>query len=84
MNRYLMVIEKANGNFSGYSPDVPGCVATGASREEVEKRMDQALRLHLRGLRDDGLPLPEPLAPLHLLKLQRPNLDVRTSFYFGG
>jgi len=62
MQRYLIVIEKANGNFSAYSPDLPGCVATGLTREETERNMEEAIRLHLDGLREDGLPLPEPAA----------------------
>jgi len=62
MQRYLIVIEKANGNFSAYSPDLPGCVATGLTREETERNMEEAIRMHLDGLREDGLPLPEPAA----------------------
>ncbi|MFZ5874991.1 MAG: type II toxin-antitoxin system HicB family antitoxin [Nitrospirota bacterium] len=59
MFRFLVVIEKANGNFSAYSPDLPGCVATGATREEVERNMHEAIELHLQGLRQDNLPIPE-------------------------
>ena len=62
MNRYLIIIEKANGNYSAYSPDVPGCVATGATRKEAEREMHQALKLHMDGIQEDGLPLPEPSA----------------------
>jgi predicted RNase H-like HicB family nuclease len=62
MRRYLIVIEKADGNFSAYSPDLPGCVATGLTREETERNMEEAIRMHLDGLREDGLPLPEPAA----------------------
>jgi predicted RNase H-like HicB family nuclease len=60
MQRYLVVIEKADGNYSAYSPDLPGCVATGTTREEVEERMREAIALHLEGLREDGLPIPNP------------------------
>ena len=60
MNRYLVVIEKANGNYSGYSPDLPGCVATGSTREEVERNMHEAIQLHIQGLREDNLPVPDP------------------------
>ncbi|HQJ88385.1 MAG TPA: type II toxin-antitoxin system HicB family antitoxin [Methanoregulaceae archaeon] len=63
MHRYLVVIEKADGNFSAYSPDLPGCVATGATREEAEERMREAIAFHHEGLREDGLPLPDPQAP---------------------
>ena len=62
MNRYLVIIEKANGNYSAYSPDVPGCVATGATREEAEQEMKRALQMHIDGMTEDGLPLPEPTA----------------------
>lgn len=59
MRRFLVVIEKAYGNCSAYSPDLPGCVATGSSREEVEKNIHEAIELHVRGLVEDGLPIPE-------------------------
>ena len=59
MHRFLVVIEKANGNYSAYSPDLPGCVATGVTREEVESNMHEAIQLHVRGLIDDDLPIPE-------------------------
>lgn len=62
MRRYLIVIEKAEGNFSAYSPDLPGCVATGKTRAEVEENMLQAIRLHIEGLKEDGLPVPVPTA----------------------
>ena len=59
MYRFLVVIEKANDNYSAYSPDLPGCVATGATRQAVEKNMHEALELHVRGLLEDNLPIPE-------------------------
>ena len=59
MHRFLIVIEKANSNFSAYSPDLPGCVATGSSHEETEKNMHEAIELHVRGLREDKLPIPK-------------------------
>ncbi len=58
--RYAIVIEKANGNFSAYVPDLPGCVATGADIEEVEAQLREAIAFHLDGLREDGLPIPVP------------------------
>lgn len=58
--RYAIVIEKANGNYSAYVPDLPGCVATGATPREVEQNIREAIRFHLDGLREDGLPIPEP------------------------
>lgn len=59
MHRFLIVVEKANGNYSAYSPDLPGCVATGESREEVERNMHEAVQMHVQALREDGLPIPE-------------------------
>ena len=59
MYRFLIVIEKADGNYSAYSPDLPGCAATGANREEAEQNMYQAIEMHINGLREDGLPVPE-------------------------
>ena len=58
--RYAIVIEKAENNYSAYVPDLPGCVATGRTLEEAEKEIRQAIEFHLRGMREDGLPIPEP------------------------
>ena len=58
MYRFLVVIEKADGNYSAYSPDLPGCVATGTTREEAEQNMHEAIELHLQGLKEDGLSIP--------------------------
>ncbi len=58
--KYLMVIEPTETGFSSYSPDLPGCISTGATREEVEQTMQEAIELHLEGLREDGYPVPEP------------------------
>jgi len=62
MYRFLVVIEKANGNYSAYSPDLPGCVATGQTSEEAEKNMYEAMEMHIRGLVEDNSPIPEPHA----------------------
>jgi predicted RNase H-like HicB family nuclease len=62
VRRFLIVVERANGNYSAYSPDLPGCVATGATPEETQTRMHQAIELHIRGLQEDRLPIPEPSA----------------------
>lgn len=56
--RYAIVIEKAEGNYSAYAPDLPGCVATGATISEVEAEMREAIAFHVEGLREDGLPVP--------------------------
>lgn len=60
MRRYAVVIERAPGNYSAYVPDLPGCVATGATIEETEREIREAVELHLEGLRDAGEPIPEP------------------------
>jgi predicted RNase H-like HicB family nuclease len=57
--RFLIVIEKANGNYSAYSPDLPGCVATGITRNQVTGNMHEAIEMHVRGLLEDGLPVPQ-------------------------
>jgi len=59
MHRFLIVIEKAENNYSAYSPDLPGCVATGVTREETEKNMHEAIKMHIEGLKEDNLPIPE-------------------------
>ena len=62
MYRFLIVIENAGANFSAYSPDLPGCIATGRSREETEKNMYEAIRMHVEGMLEDGLSIPESSA----------------------
>jgi predicted RNase H-like HicB family nuclease len=59
MHRFLVVIEKAKNNYSAYSPDLPGCVATGATRENAERNMHEAIEMHVRGLQEDKLPIPK-------------------------
>ncbi len=58
--RYAIVIEKADGNYSAYVPDLPGCVATGKTAAEAEAHMREAIQFHLHGLREDGVPIPKP------------------------
>jgi predicted RNase H-like HicB family nuclease len=60
--RYAIVIEKAAENYSAYVPDLPGCVATGNSVREVEEQIGEAIRLHVEGMVEDGLPVPTPTA----------------------
>ena len=60
MHKYLVIFEKANDNYSAYSPDLPGCIATGKTRDEVEKNIRQAISFHIEGLVEDRLPPPEP------------------------
>ena len=59
MYRFLIVIEKANDNYSAYSPDLPGCVSAGATRDKAEQNMYEAIELHLQGLKEDGLSIPQ-------------------------
>ena len=60
MARYAIVIEEAPGNYGAYVPDLPGCVATGATVEETVRSIREAIEFHVEGLRADGLPVPEP------------------------
>ena len=60
--RYAVVIERARRNYAAYVPDLPGCVSTGKTRAEVEKRIREAIRFHLDGLREDGQRIPAPSA----------------------
>ena len=69
MKRYLIVIEQTNGGYSTYSPDLPGCVSTGKTRDEVEKNMREAIEFHVDGLRQEGFPVPEPQATSSYVEL---------------
>jgi predicted RNase H-like HicB family nuclease len=60
VNEYLVVVERSDGNFAAYLPDLPGCVVTGDTREETLTLMREAIELHLMGLREDGIPIPAP------------------------
>ncbi len=62
MHRFLIIIEKANKNYSAYSPDLPSCVATGKTREEVAQNMYEAVKMHVQGLAEDNLPIPKSFA----------------------
>ena len=62
MRKYLIVIERAGTGYSAYSPDLPGCVATGKTVAETEQTMREAIEFHIEGLREDGESLPEPQA----------------------
>lgn len=59
---YPVVIEKGPNNYAAYVPDLPGCVATGRTRAEVSQNIRDAIEFHLEGMREDGLPIPEPRA----------------------
>ena len=58
--KYLIIIEPTSTGFSAYSPDLPGCISTGQTWDEVESNMHEAIEFHLEGLREEGYPIPEP------------------------
>ena len=60
MKKYLIVIEETSTGYSAYSPDLPGCISTGPTREEVERNMREAIQFHLEGMRLEGLEAPTP------------------------
>lgn len=62
MNRFLIIIEKAGNNFSAYSPDLPGCVATGETQSEAEINMYEAIQMHIEGMKEDHTPIPQSSA----------------------
>ncbi len=67
--RYAIVIEKAEGNYSAYVPDLPGCIATGATLEEVEREIREAVAFHIEGMQEDGLAVPEPTSTVEYIEL---------------
>jgi predicted RNase H-like HicB family nuclease len=70
MHRFLIVIEKAEGNYSAYSPDLPGCVATGRTREQAARNMHEAIEFHIIGLRQDKIPVPRPRSSAEYVAVQ--------------
>ena len=75
--RHAVVIEKARNNYSAYVPDLPGCVATGATIEETERQIREAIDMHLSGLREDGLPIPQACCQVEYVEVstQRSTAD---------
>ena len=67
--RYAIVIEQAEGNFSAYVPDLPGCVPTGGSLADVEREIRDAIEFHLEGLREDGVPPPVPASVVEYVEV---------------
>ncbi|HEY3026176.1 MAG TPA: type II toxin-antitoxin system HicB family antitoxin [Pyrinomonadaceae bacterium] len=65
--RYAIVIEKAEDNYSAYVPDLPGCIAAGDTLEETEQLLREAIEIHIKGMREDGLPIPEPTSHVDYL-----------------
>jgi predicted RNase H-like HicB family nuclease len=70
--RYAVVIERAEGNYSAYVPDLPGCVATGPTIETVEMSIREAIEFHLEGLTEDGLPIPVPTSVVEYVDVGAP------------
>jgi predicted RNase H-like HicB family nuclease len=69
MKRYAIVVERAEKNYAAYVPDLPGCVATGATIEETERLLREAIELHVAGMREDGLPVPEPSSVVNYVEV---------------
>lgn len=69
MKRYLIVIQQTDGRYSSYSPDLPGCVSSGKTREEAERNMRDAIEFHVDGLKEEGYPVPEPHASSSYVEL---------------
>lgn len=67
--RYAVVTEKAEGNYSAYVPDLPGCIATGATVAEVEEQIREAIEFHLDGLREDGSEIPRPSSQVEYVEV---------------
>ncbi|WP_435627040.1 type II toxin-antitoxin system HicB family antitoxin [Candidatus Ferrigenium straubiae] len=67
--RYAIVVEKVGNNYSAYVPDLPGCVATGATVEETEREIREAITFHIGGLIEDGLPVPAPASIVEYLEI---------------
>ena len=68
--RYAVVIEKAANNYSAYVPDLPGCVSTGATLDQVEANIREAIAFHLDGMREDGTPIPQPTTAVQYVEPQ--------------
>lgn len=67
--RYAIVVEKTENNYSAYVPDLPGCVATGQTVEEVEREIREAIAFHIEGLREDGMAIPQPASIVEYLEI---------------
>jgi predicted RNase H-like HicB family nuclease len=70
VKKYAIVIEKGENNLSAYVPDLPGCITTGRTTEEIEHNIREAIALHLEGLMEDGEPIPEPHTAVTYVELQ--------------
>jgi len=68
--RYAVVYENTGSGYGAYAPDLPGCVSTGRTLEEAERNMQEAIRFHPEGLREDGSPIPEPTTRAGMLPVE--------------
>ena len=67
--RYAVVIEQADSNYSAYVPDLPGCVAAGATVKETEDEIREAIEFHIQGMKEDGLPVPSPSSAVEYIEV---------------
>ncbi|MBX9915793.1 MAG: type II toxin-antitoxin system HicB family antitoxin [Nitrosomonas sp.] len=67
--RYAIVVEQAGNNYSAYVPDLPGCIATGSTIEETEREIREAIELHIEGMMEDGLPIPQPTSIVQYIEV---------------
>ena len=67
--RFAVVIEQAESNYSAYVPDLPGCVATGASIKDAENEIRAAIKFHIEGMKEDGLPIPSPRSAVEYVEV---------------
>ena len=67
--RYAVVIEQADSNYSAYVPDLPGCVATGSTIKEAEREIREAIKFHIEGMKEDGLPIPTPSSAVEYIEV---------------
>ena len=70
MQKYLIILEKGENNYSAYSADILGCVATGSTKVEAERNMREAIQLHIDGLKEDNLPIPEPASTAEYIMVE--------------
>lgn len=69
MKQYAVIYEKASKNWAAYVPDLPGCISTGDTREDVERNIKEAIEFHIEGLKADGQPVPEPTSEVGLVQV---------------
>ena len=76
MYKFLIVIEQTENGYSAYSPDLPGCVATGSTREETEQNMYEAIEMHVEGMLEDNLPIPDSQTTSEFILLRSPAQEI--------